>query len=372
MDYIITQQGTKQPSPFYKLFSAVALIAIIIGSTLYGTAFYKAHDMLATTQVSLGDDKAVATLWDKEDTESFLILGTDQSPKERDNGQPARTDVMIVAVLNKKEKQTTLLSIPRDTYVNIDYRNYDIPYGKAGILDQDKITHAHYFGSMDKTRTNPGLNAAKETVENLIGIKLDHVVSLNFEAFVDFIDAIGGIEVDVPFSFTEQNSNRKSATVSVEEGLQKLSGEQALAYVRNRHDDPRGDIGRGQRQMEVISAVIKQTVNPSLINNYDKLLSAVGDNMQSTLGVNDYMRLIEEVGALQNMVQYQLAGEGGRAANGQFYFFLNRPLLEDVRARVKQADEGQLVTPIPEEEFDTYMAEPDAIPYEAPYPYDAS
>lgn len=321
--------------------------------------------MLSGTQVTLEDDPTVEpTRFDKEDTESFLILGTDLSPKQKEKGQYGRSDVMIVVVLNKKEKQTTMLSIPRDSYVNIDYTGYNIPYGKTG-LDQDKITHAHYFGSMDESNPYNGMRVATDTVENLVGLEIDHVVTLNFQGFVDMINAIGGVEIDVKFPFETIKHTTAKETIVISEGRQKLTGEEALAYVRNRYDDPRGDIGRGQRQMEVINAVLEQSLGTSLINNYDKVLKAVGDNMETTLGPNDYMRLIEDVGALQNTVQYQLTGEGARAADGHFYYFLNEPLLEEVRYRVQQADAGNPVEPMTDTELESYTLDPSGVTYEA-------
>lgn len=360
-----TRRRQKGPSPFYKLFSSLLLIAIIVGSSIYGTAFYKAHNMLSGTQVTLEDDPTLEpTRFDKEDTESFLLLGTDLSPQKKAKGEYGRTDVMIVVILNKKEKQTTMLSIPRDSYVNIDYSGYNIPYGKTG-LDQDKITHAYYFGSMDDSNPNNGMRMATNTVESLIGIDIDHVVSVNFQGFVDFIDAVGGVEIDVPFSSVQKSYDASREEVQVDAGLQQLTGEEALAYVRNRYDDPRGDIGRGQRQMEVINAVLEQSLGTSLLNNYDKVLKAVGDNMETTLGPNDYMRLIEDVGALNNTLQYQLTGEGARADDGHFYYFLNEPLLDEVRYRVQQADAGNRVEPMTESELESYMYDPAGITYEA-------
>ncbi|TCI69272.1 LytR family transcriptional regulator [Exiguobacterium sp. SH0S7] len=355
----------KGPSAFYKVFSSLILIAVIVGSSMYGAAFYKAHNMLSGTQVTLEDDPTIEpTRFDKEDTESFLVLGTDLSPQKKARGEFGRSDVMIVVILNKKDKQTTMLSIPRDSYVNIDYTGFNIPYGKTG-LDQDKITHAYYFGSMDESNPNNGMRMSTNTVEDLVGVEIDHVVSLNFQGFVDFIDAVGGVEIDVPFSSEQKSYDASRETVQVEAGLQQLSGEEALAYVRNRYDDPRGDIGRGQRQMEVINAVLEQSLGTSLINNYDKVLKAVGDNMQTTLGPNDYMRLIEDVGALNNTVQYQLTGEGARGNDGHFYYFLNEPLLDEVRYRVQQADSGNEVEAMTETELESYMLDPSGITYEA-------
>src|SRR5690606_41978024 len=102
-------------------------------------------------------------------------------------GTNTRSDALLLATLNEKEKSVKLLSIPRDSYVYIDEVGYST-----------KINHAHSYGEP---------KATIETVEDLLEIPVDYYVRLDFEAFMHIVDALNGIEVEVPYKFTEQESN---------------------------------------------------------------------------------------------------------------------------------------------------------------------
>jgi len=340
----------RQPSAgkmFMKVIAALVLLVTIIGSGYAGAVFIKTQETLAKTQIKIPGSK-VSSKYDDVPSESFLILGTDETKKSKERHEPARSDVMIVGILNKKTEQLVLTSIPRDSLVNIDYSKYDIPYGKTGV-EQDKITHAHYFGSMDKSNSYNGIKLARETTENLLGIQIDHVVKVNFQGFVQLIDALDGVDIDVRYAFKEQDSKRKAGTITVDKGMQHLTGEQALAYVRNRHDDPLGDIGRGQKQMQVIQAVAKEAASFRSLSAYRDILDAVGDNVETNLGPNDYTRLADFTAALRNTTEYQLAGEGYIGISGKWEYHLDPNQLEQVKSNLAKAMQGQEVKPIADE-----------------------
>jgi len=340
----------RQPSAgkmFMKVVAALVLLVTIIGSGYAGAVFIKTQETLAKTQIKIPGSK-VSSKYDDVPSESFLILGTDETKKSKERHEPARSDVMIVGILNKKTEQLVLTSIPRDSLVNIDYSKYDIPYGKTAV-EQDKITHALYFGSMDKSNSYNGIKLARETTENLLGIQIDHVIKVNFQGFVQLIDALDGVNIDVRYAFKEQDSKRKAGTITVDKGKQHLTGEQALAYVRNRHDDPLGDIGRGQKQMQVIQAVAKEAASFRSLSAYRDILDAVGDNVETNLGPNDYTRLADFTAALRDTTEYQLAGEGYIGISGKWEYHLDPNQLEQVKSNLAKAMQGQEVKPIADE-----------------------
>jgi len=340
----------RQPSAgkmFMKVVAALVLLVTIIGSGYAGAVFIKTQETLAKTQIKIPGSK-VSSKYDDVPSASFLILGTDETKKSKERHEPARSDVMIVGILNKKTEQLVLTSIPRDSLVNIDYSKYDIPYGKTAV-EQDKITHALYFGSMDKSNSYNGIKLARETTENLLGIQIDHVIKVNFQGFVQLIDALDGVNIDVRYAFKEQDSKRKAGTITVDKGKQHLTGEQALAYVRNRHDDPLGDIGRGQKQMQVIQAVAKEAASFRSLSAYRDILDAVGDNVETNLGPNDYTRLADFTAALRDTTEYQLAGEGYIGISGKWEYHLDPNQLEQVKSNLAKAMQGQEVKPIADE-----------------------
>ena len=150
----------------------------------------------------------------------MLLIGADKSQDRDESGEYGgsyRTDSMILARVDPKEKEVTLISIPRDTQV-------DIP----GHGTQ-KINAAYAFG---------GASLAVDTVSELAGVPISHYAEIDFDGFKAVVDALGGIEVDVPMEI-----NDDMAGGHVDAGLQTLNGEQALILCRSRHNYD--DIGNG-------------------------------------------------------------------------------------------------------------------------------
>ena len=128
---------------------------------------------------------------------------------------------LMVITFNPKTLTSTMLSIPRDSYV---------PIACFSGQRKNKITHAAWQGE----------SCMQKTIENFLDIDIDYYVKINFKGVVKLVDTLGGVEVDVPYNLCEQNSNRQwgANTVYIEEGRQVLNGEQALAFARNRHPNP--------------------------------------------------------------------------------------------------------------------------------------
>ncbi|MCC2248674.1 MAG: LCP family protein [Bacillota bacterium] len=203
------------------------------------------------------------------DNVSVLIMGVDASDL-RNNADNARTDTLMVATLNKDDKSVKLVSIPRDSYVYIPEVGY-----------KTKINHAHAYG---------GTQATRDTVENLLGIPIDYYVKVNFEAFIEVVDAVDGITVDVPYELKEQNSKDKAGAIHLLPGEQQLDGEEALALARTRKMD--NDIERGKRQQEIIKAVIKKAVSVNSILKIDNVIEAVGSNMTTNMTFSEMKSFI--------------------------------------------------------------------------------
>jgi LCP family protein required for cell wall assembly len=134
-----------------------------------------------------------------------------------------------------------LISVPRDSYVAIP--------GKG----RNKINAAYAFG---------GPELLVRTVENNTGLRVDSYVEIGFGGFVNIIDSLGGIEMCLPKAIKDQDSH-----IDLPKGCQNLDGTTALGYVRMRKADPRGDLGRVERQREMLSAVAKKAAAPATVVN---------------------------------------------------------------------------------------------------------
>lgn len=249
-----------------------------------------------------------------EDNISVLFVGVDDSEKRSQGEDNTRSDALVLATLNNKQKSIKLVSIPRDSYVYIPY-----------VEHKDKITHAHAYG---------GTLAAIETVEELFDIPIDYYVKMNFNAFIDVIDALGGVNVDVPYDILELDENDKR-TVDLKEGYQLLDGREALALARTRKLD--SDIERGKRQQEILKAIITKAATPTSLTKYDDVIEAVGDNMKTDMTFREMKGLI---GYLSQGVpkMESLYLEGSDSWEGGYYYILNDQSLIDT----KQALQGHI------------------------------
>ncbi|EGO5147587.1 TPA: LCP family protein [Enterococcus faecalis] len=213
---------------------------------------------------------------------SVLLLGIDTGDDGRvDQG---RSDTTIVATVNPRDKQTTLVSLARDTYV-------DIP----GQGKQDKLNHAYAFG---------GASLAMDTVENYLNIPINHYVSINMAGLKELVNAVGGIEVNNNLTFSQDGYDFTIGKIS-------LNGEQALSYSRMRYEDPNGDYGRQERQRKVIEGIVQKVLSLNSVSNYQEILTAVSDNMKTDLSFDDMKKIaLDYRSAFGKVKQDQLQGTG--------------------------------------------------------------
>lgn len=243
---------------------------------------------------------------------SMLIIGVDDSEK-RGFGENSRSDALLLVTVNQNDHTAKLLSIPRDSLVYIPEVGYET-----------RINHAHAFG---------GPKATIETVENLLDIPVDYYVRVNFQAFLEVIDALGGIEMDVPFAITEQDSNDRADAISLQPGLQTLNGEEALAFARTRYID--NDIERGKRQQEVIKAVIQKAASLKSISKLDDVFEAVGTNMKTNLTF-DEIKYLAEFGIKNRISIDSLTLKGSDSTiNGAYYYQLDHQALDELKTELQ-------------------------------------
>lgn len=163
--------------------------------------------------------------------------------------------------MNIDDRTVNLVSIPRDT------RAYLPLSGR-----ESKINHAFAYSGIDGT---------VEAVEHLFNIPVDYYVQFNFESFIHIIDSLGGIEMYVPMSFSELDSNDRRNAIHLEQGYQTLNGEEALALARTRRFD--SDIQRGQRQQQIIKAVMDKAMSINSVPLISDIIEAIEGNFRTNL-----------------------------------------------------------------------------------------
>ena len=292
------------------------ILLLLVGAGVYaGTLYHKAESVMNKSYKPIDRDSARAKPLTIDKT-SILFIGVDDSEKRKKNG-PGRSDALMLATFNKTEKSVKLLSIPRDSYVHIPEKNI-----------YTKINHAHAYG---------GVKLTLETVEELLDIPVDYYVKMNFNAFIDVVDALDGITVDVPYTFSEQDSKDHPKAITLEKGVQTLNGEQALALARTRKKD--SDIQRGQRQQQILKAIMTKAASVKSLANYADVMNAVGKNMETDLTFDQMKSFLGylQAGNSLNIETLSLAGSDSYI-DGIYYYQLDQSKL----AETKQILQNQL------------------------------
>lgn len=228
-----------------------------------------------------------------QDRINILVLGLDKRPADGDT--PTRTDTIFVVTVDPKTKSTGILGIPRDLVVDIPYQNGNDTY-------EDRINTVFVAGELNGYDQG-GLKLMKEVISSNFGIEINKHVLVDFEGFEEIIDALGGIDVDVPdavydpyYSETELPGDYFPQDFDV--GVQHMDGRTALAYSRIRFSSD--DLDRIQRQQRVIFATIDKAKSLNLFDVkdapklWDKYNKAIETDVNSALIVG-YARLANDV-----------------------------------------------------------------------------
>lgn len=285
------QRKKKRKWPYWVGGILLAIILAVGGIGFYvysqlGSAVDTMHTPLARDE-DPERQKQIKQIFDSKDSLNVLLLGVDERP-----GDKGRSDTMILMSLNPKTNSMIMLSIPRDTYVNIPGRG------------MDKINHAYAFG---------GVELAVETVEKTFDIPVHIYSRVNMEGFKQGIDALGGVTVNNTQSFSQGGS-------TFAEGPIHLDGEQALDYIRMRKKDPRGDMGRNERQRAVITAAMEKGASFSSITKFGEILDILGGNVQTDLDMDKIQTLFTGyLGTRHNIQTLELEGSGS-TINGVWYY----------------------------------------------------
>ena len=205
-----------------------------------------------------------------KDKATIMIMGVDE--RSDDVG---RSDTLMVATIDPVKNEASLLSIPRDTRVAIPRNGYD------------KINAAYAYG---------GEKLTQRTVEDFLGIQIDHYVIINVHAFQKIVDAIGGIDIDVEkrMYYEDPWDDDGGLIIDLRPGMQHMDGKTAVTYVRYR--DEEGDIGRVKRQQKFMRACVDAVTTPAILPRLPAIISSVIDSVKTDLSVR---QMLEFIGTLK-------------------------------------------------------------------------
>ena len=277
-------------SKIQKFFIGVlgVLLVLVIGVTAFATKIYfdvkgsvdKTYETVERQETGVSRKEEVNL--NNKDSFSILLMGVDTGDLGRtDTG---RSDAIMVATVSPEDNKTQVISIPRDTYMEI------VGYGTF-----DKVNHAYAFG---------GPAMSMDSLEKYLDIPIDHYAAINLKGIQDLVNAVGGVTVNNDLTFT--NGGHSFGIGQIE-----LNGEEALAFVRMRYDDPRGDYGRQERQRLVIQGIMQQLISINSMTKYQSILDAISDNMKTDMDFSTMQKIaLDYRDAFSTIQMDQLQGEG--------------------------------------------------------------
>ncbi len=243
---------------------------------------------------------------EKTEFENFVVAGVDE--------EGYRTDLILFCQLNKRDGKLNILQIPRDTKVE-NKRN-------------DKKINSAYFSGMD---------VLQNEIHSVTGLKANHYAVITFEGFKDIIDAIGGVEVDVPIRM-KYDDPVQDLVIDLQPGVQKLNGEKAEMFMRFRKNNdgggyPTGDLGRMEAQKQLYNAIADKLLSPATIFKAPGLLHAVNKNSETDFTWSEMVGMMGSCLKLRknDMQIIALPGEG-KYIGGVSYFVADKTKTKSVIA----------------------------------------
>lgn len=319
----------------FRIFVVVlGFLGIILGVVAART-YNRIHDAVDKTYSSAGVNKSrdVSAALEKGKPFTVLLMGTDTG--ELGRSDRGRTDSLMLMTVNPEKKQTTLMSIPRDTVI--------APVGYESEFPQ-KMNSAYEFGQEATTM---------KTVQKWLNVPIDYYGMVNMRGMEDVVNEVGGIKVVSPltfkfnpttahadsgydyghddpgdlFSFTKNSATygfNKNATDKKYTYSSKMDGAAALAFSRMRYDDPQGDYGRTQRQRLVLQAIMtKAKSNPTRLVN-QSFLNTISKNARTDLTYDDMMTIVKNYLPAANKIVTEHIQGGGYDINGVSYEHVTR------------------------------------------------
>lgn len=296
----------------------IALLLVVVIGGWYGKAALDALDSIKrepTIMPSRDRTGAPLPVDPKEGNEdppiNFVLMGTDA----RNPDEQGRSDVLLVLHLSGDREDAYLVSFPRDYWVGIPGR------GTA------KINAAYSWGG-------PALSV--ETLESLLDVPMDHTAMIDFEGFMNVIDAVGGVTVNNKYA-------SGSGGYSFPAGRVDLTGESALVYVRERYSLPEGDFSRAERQRDVIQAVVSKLTSRGVLANpgmFRDAVTTLGPNFTVDEGLTNSkiidLGLDVGIGGGDDIVSLQAPTAGfGTSPDGQAYVRVDEEQLAEMATAMR-------------------------------------
>lgn len=271
--------------------------------------------VLHTVSIPIEEEDRTSSVDVTKESFNIYISGSDM---EGSIDIPNRTDVNMIATVNPVTHEVLLTSIPRDYYV-------ELPSKGA----KDKLTHTSLYGIQESIGA----------IEKQLGIDINYYLRVNYSTVMKLVDAIGGIEIesDRDFYTSGMKGMPELNGHHFVKGTNKVDGKLALAFCRERHSFPEGDMKRNENQQQVMEAIIKKcTRSTTILTKYTALLDAVKDNLATNMTTDEMSDIVKM--QISDMPDWKISKQAIKGNNGFAYCYA-------------LGFNASTVDPIPEEEM---------------------
>ncbi|WP_300913553.1 LCP family protein [Faecalibaculum rodentium] len=251
------------------------------------------------TKSAANDPDNVADI--TRDPFTVLISGNDSYGSLNEN---SRSDVNMLLTIDPRTQVVLITSIPRDSYLTMSCKKDETACSPV----DDKLTHTGLYG----------VGTTESTIEDYLGIEINYTVRVNFSSLVNLVDAMGGIDVEIPEGL-EVDTFYANGTEGVKAGWNHLEGERALAFARERHAYQDGDNQRIRNQQQVMRALIDKIISPELLFRYPALMDAVSVAFETNMPADQIKSFLRyELLRRPNwqIISYAIAGDPDTQLSG--------------------------------------------------------
>lgn len=275
------------------------LIWIVIKLDNTSDTIYEPTDANSITNIR--DEKASIS---NGDPISILLLGIDHNSGRTEQN----SDVMILVTINPDTDEAKMVSIPRDTPI-------------PGT--EEKINSAYVTG---------GAAGAMNAVQTLLNVPVDYYATVDMEGLTSVIDTLGGVTLNNNLNFEQNGYTFNEGTINIQ------SGDEALAYIRNRYDDPNGDFGRNERQRKLLLAILDKFSSPAIVTQVGDLFESVENYVTTNLTTKDMTQLAinYRVNSDEVDTNLSLVGETGTGSNGASLNYVSDSQIDEVSSALRQ------------------------------------
>lgn len=297
----------------------LSLICFTLVFKLFGDKIFLGKNSIPVTdnvpqkELDLGEDNKIEKRVENEIL--FLMMGVDANGTGEYKN--IRTDTMMLFKVNFQNGEINLLSIPRDTRVLVK--------GK-----KDKINHAHSYGGPELTM---------RTVRDFLNLDIDYYVKVDYNAVMKIVDAIGGVEIDVPFDmkYKDNTPGYPPLNINIKKGLRVLDGKNAHDFLRWRKNNsrtvqyPEGDVGRIKAQQMFMRELIKQTLKPKNIIKIPFLVETYINNVETNIPTKEILKGAKLASKIDiDSIKTDIIPGGGKTIRGTSYFLYDEAETEEL------------------------------------------